>query len=157
MDINSEQAQEKPDDKTASNKKLSAAQKGVEFCNRLFYEERLYKDLPADERKQKRLETQPRIWEEFWSWLETLSPTGGSKLEKAVNYAFNHKETLMNYLQDGRCEISNNAAERRVKSYVMGRKNFLFHNTVDGARASATVLKKVPVPGKKNIKFIKVL
>ncbi len=56
----------------------------------------------------------------------------------------------MNYLQDGRCEISNNAAERRVKSYVMGRKNFLFHNTVDGARASATVLeKKVPVPGKK--------
>ena len=98
MDINSEQAQEKPDDKTASNKKLSAAQKGVEFCNRLFYEERLYKDLPADERKQKRLETQPRIWEEFWSWLETLSPTGGSKLEKAVNYAFNHKETLMNYL-----------------------------------------------------------
>ena len=122
LDINSEQAQEKPDDKTASNEKLSAAQKGVEFCNRLFYEERLYKDLPADERKQKRLETQPRIWEEFWSWLETLSPTGGSKLEKAVNYAFNHKETLMNYLQDGRCEISNNAAERRVKSYVMGRK-----------------------------------
>lgn len=55
----------------------------------------------------------------------------------------------MNYLQDGRCEISNNAAERRVKSYVMGRKNFLFHNTVDGARASATVLKKVPVTGKK--------
>ena len=89
---------------------------------------------------KKRLETQPRIWEEFWSWLETLSPTGGSKLEKAVNYAFNHKETLMNYLQDGRCEISNNAAERRVKSYVMGRKNFLFHNTLDGARASATVL-----------------
>ena len=42
------------------------------------------------------------------------------KLEKAVNYAFNHKETLMNYLLDGRCEISNNAAERRVKSYVMG-------------------------------------
>ena len=93
-----------------SNEKLSAAQKGVEFCNRLFYEERLYKDLPSDERKQKRLETQPQIWEEFWSWLETLSPTGGSKLEKAVNYAFNHKETLMNYLQDGRCEISNNAA-----------------------------------------------
>ena len=66
--------------------------------------------------------------------------------------AFNHKETLMNYLQDGRCEISNNAAERRVKSYVMGRKNFLFHNTVDGARASATVLeKKCLSPAKKQV------
>ena len=49
----------------------------------------------------------------------------------------------MNYLQDGRCEISNNAAERRVKSYVMGRKNFLFHNTVDGARASATGVRTI--------------
>ena len=56
----------------------------------------------------------------------------------------------MNYLQDGRCEISNNAAERRVKSYVMGRKNFLFHNTVDGARASATVLEKSACPRQKN-------
>lgn len=37
-----------------------------------------------------RLETQPQIWDEFWSWIDTLSPTGGSKLEKAVNYAFNH-------------------------------------------------------------------
>ena len=38
----------------------------------------------------------------------------------------------MNYLQDGRCEISNNAAERWVRTYVTGRKNFLFHDTVDG-------------------------
>lgn len=41
---------------------------------------------------------------------------------------------------DGRCEISNNAAERRAKTYVMSRKNFLFHDTTDGAKASAIVL-----------------
>ena len=35
----------------------------------------------------------------------------------------------MNYLLDGRCEISNNAAERKAKSYVTGRKIFLFHDT----------------------------
>ena len=46
---------------------------------------------------------------------------------------------MENYLKDGRCSISNNAAERAVKSYVMGRKNFLFHDTVKGARASAVV------------------
>ena len=68
-----------------------------------------------------------------------------------MNDAFNHKETLMNYLQDGRCEISNNAAERRVKSYVMGRKNFLFHNTVDGARASATVLSLIETAKANNL------
>lgn len=44
-----------------------------------------------------------------------------------------------NYLKNGRCSISNNAAERAVKSYVMGRKNFLFHDTVKGATTSAIV------------------
>ena len=58
---------------------------------------------------------------------------------QAVNYARNHKEMLMNYLQDGRCEISNNTAERSVKSYVMARKNFLFHDQADGAAATAIV------------------
>ena len=46
---------------------------------------------------------------------------------------------MENYLKDGRCSISNNAAKRAVKSYVMGRKNFLFHDTVKGATASAIV------------------
>ena len=45
----------------------------------------------------------------------------------------------MNYLLDGKYEISNNA-ERRVKSYVIGRKNSLFHGKKDGATASAVVL-----------------
>ena len=96
------------------------AEKGLAFCNKLFFLEQLYKDLPSEERKAKRLE---------------------SKLEKAVNYARNHKEMLMNYLQDGRCEISNNAAERIVKSYVMARKNFLFHDQADGAAATAIVFR----------------
>lgn len=43
------------------------------------------------------------------------------------------------FQKDGRCSISNNAAERAVKVYVMGRKNFLFHDTVKGATASAIV------------------
>lgn len=143
LDINSEQEIPEPKEGTASDDTLLPAEKGVAFCNRLFFLERLYKDLPAEERKQKRQEKEPAVWEEFWGWLDTLDPTGGSKLEKAVNYARNHRETLMNYLLDGRCEISNNAAERRAKSYVTGRKNFLFHDTVDGANASAVVLSLV--------------
>ena len=57
----------------------------------------------------------------------------------AVIYAQNHRETLSNYLLDGRCELSNNAAERCAKSYAIGRKNFLFHTSVPGAKASAIV------------------
>jgi transposase len=40
-------------------------------------------------------------------------------------------------LLDGRLEISNNRAERSIKPFVIGRKNWLFANTPNGARASA--------------------
>ena len=151
LDINSDQEITDPGENLESRTDLTPAEKGVLFCNRLFFKERIYKNLPPDERKSKREETELPIWEEFWSWIDTLSPTGGSKLEKAVNYALNHKETLMNYLKDGRCEISNNAAERRVKSYVMSRKNFLFHDTVHGAEASAIVLSLIETAKANNL------
>ena len=54
-----------------------------------------------------------------------------------MNYAQNHKDTLRNYLKDVRSELSNNCAERKAKSYAIGRKNSLFHTSVDGAVASS--------------------
>ena len=72
-------------------------------------------------------------------WLETVNPAGGSRLAKAVTYAKNQKPYMENYLLDGRCSISNNIAENIARPYAVGRKNFLFHDTVRGARASAIV------------------
>lgn len=58
-----------------------------------------------------------------------------SKLVKAANYILNQWEYLGNYIKDGRCEISNNLAEREgIKPFVMSRKNFLFSATRDGAK-----------------------
>ena len=68
-----------------------------------------------------------------------INALGESKLAKAVNYAKKRKSYMANYLLDGRCSISNNASERVVKLYVMGRKSFLFHDTVKGANANAVV------------------
>ena len=92
-----------------------------------------------------------------WSWIDTLDPSGGSKLEKAVKYALNHKESLMNYLLDGRCEISNNSAERKAKVYATGRKNFLFHDSVDGAKATAIVMSLVETAKANNLNAYKYL
>lgn len=150
LDINSsESIPEQPDNIETSE--MLPAEKGMAFCNKLFFLERLYKELPAQERKEKRLEKEPEVWDNFWSWIDTLNPVGGSKFEKAVNYALNHKEMLMNYLQDGRCEISNNAAERSCKSYVMGRKNFLFHDQAYGASATAIVFSLVETAKANNL------
>ena len=115
------------------------AEVGLAYCNRLFYIERGLKDLGPEERKAKRRELETPVWEGFWNWIGTINAAGGSKLAKAVKYALNHRETLMNYLLDGRCEISNNAAERRAKSYAIGRKASLFHASEEGAAASAVI------------------
>ncbi|MFQ6805642.1 MAG: IS66 family transposase [Lachnospiraceae bacterium] len=115
------------------------AEVGLAYCNRLFYIERGLKDLSPEERKAKRRELETPVWEGFWNWIGTINAAGGSKLAKAVKYALNHRETLMNYLLDGRCEISNNAAERRAKSYAIGRKASLFHASEEGAAASAVI------------------
>ena len=49
----------------------------------------------------------------------------------------------MNYLLDGRCEISNNSAERKAKVYATGRKNFYICSDSDGAKATAIVMQLV--------------
>ena len=144
LDINSEAWVDEPILPEGNElEKMVPAEIGLSYCNKLFYIERGLKDLPADERKAKREEKEIVVWNGFWKWIDSIQALGGSKLEKAVNYARNHRETLCNYMKDGRCEISNNAAERRAKSYAIGRKAFLFHTSVAGANASAVMYSMV--------------
>ena len=56
-----------------------------------------------------------------------------------MTYLENQKPYLMNYLKDGRLEIDNNRAERSIKPFVIGRKNFLFANTPRGAQGSSII------------------
>lgn len=118
--------------------KASPAYIGNAYCEQLFQIEKSLKDLQPEERRKQRLERERPALDAFWKWIDGLNALGGSKLAKAINYAKNQRPYMKSYLQDGRCSISNNAAERAVKSYVMG-KNFLFYDTVKGARTSAVV------------------
>jgi hypothetical protein len=51
----------------------------------------------------------------------------------------NQKPYMENYLLDGRCSLSNNAAENSIRPYAVGRKNWLFADSPKGASASAAV------------------
>ena len=77
--------------------------------------------------------------EAYWSWLRTVAPEEGSKLEDAVDYANNQKEKLSRFLEDGIIPISNNLAENAIRPFVIGRKNWLFCNSVKGADSSAVI------------------
>ena len=97
----------------------------------------MLRDLPDQERKEKRLELEKPVIDEFWTWLEGVKFLKGSGLGKAVTYALNQKPYMENYLLDGRCELSNNAAENAIRPFTAGRKNWLFSDTPKGAKASA--------------------
>ena len=72
-------------------------------------------------------------------WLAGLHPEKGSRMDQAVTYIRNRKETLMTYLEDGRCSLSNNLSENSLRPVTLGRKNWLFSDSQDGANASMVV------------------
>ena len=62
-----------------------------------------------------------------------------SNFGKAIQYALNQFDSFEVVLKDSRLEFSNNAAERAIKPFVMGRKAWLFSNTTKGAKSSAAI------------------
>jgi transposase len=126
-------------DKRKKDAPLTNAEIGREYCNQLFkIEEELAVLSPADRYKQ-RLEREKPVLDAFWCWIESLNALKGSALGKAITYAINQKPYMENYLQDGRCSLSNNAAENSIRPYAVGRKNWLFADSPKGASASAAV------------------
>lgn len=117
------------------------AEKGLEYCNKLFKLERGYKKekLSPEERYEKRLEKTNPVLEEFLSWLKTKEKEVLPKtsLGKSISYCLRQWIKLTAFMKDGRIEIDNNRAERAIKPFVIGRKNFLFSKSPKGAQASA--------------------
>ena len=72
------------------------------------------------------------------AWANTRAAPR-STLGKALSYLREQWPYLLNYLKDGRLELSNNRAERSIKPFVIDRKNFLFANTPSGAKSSAVI------------------
>jgi transposase len=115
--------------------------KGISFCDELFRIEKECRDMDPEERKAVRGCREKDILDAYFEWLKKLSSETlpKSMLSQAVNYSLNQEQQLRRYLEDGRLEISNNAAERAIKPFVIGRKNWLFSNTPKGAEASAVI------------------
>ena len=127
-----------PPNKRASG---SCAREALDRINRLFAIERELKRCTPEERLQIRnLKSRPVV-EELRKWLEDILPgvLPKSLFGMAVNYGLNQWTKLVRFLEDGRIEIDNNRAERSIKPFVIGRKNWLFCNTSKGAKASAII------------------
>ena len=123
--------------------KTSKAAVGFQYCNKLFSLEKKCANLKDKYRKEYRQNIMLPVLEEYFCWVNTLDPEKGSKLAEAVTYARNQKHALMAFAQHGDVPISNNLAENAIRPFAVGRKNWLFCDTVKGAESSAIVYSMV--------------
>ena len=117
----------------------SAALQGQAYCSRLFSIERKLQELPPEERYAQRLIRSKPVMDALLAWASAHKVAPKSALGKALYYLEEQRPFLIRVLEDGRLELSNNLAERSIKPFVIGRKNFLFANTPRGAQSSAVI------------------
>jgi len=117
---------------------MSVSKVFIEHINELFQIENQIKGLSSEKRTEIRTNESKKItdsiYEKLISYRDKVMPN--SKLGKAINYSLNQWSHLIKFLEDERIEISNNRAERAIKPFVIGRKNWLFANSVKGAKSS---------------------
>ncbi|MGL5512291.1 MAG: IS66 family transposase, partial [Sporomusa sp.] len=114
---------------------------GLAYCNQLFAVEKKAEQMTPEDRHELRQKESKPILEAFYQWVEAYwtNTLPQSLLGKALKYAQNQQKYLLAFLSDGRIELSNNRAERSIKPFVIGRKNWLFCNTPGGAKSSAAI------------------
>ncbi len=106
----------------------------------LFDIERTIAGQPPQLRRSVRERTARPKLDELATWLDTQLQKipGKSDLAGAIRYARSRWTALSRYLDDGRLEISNNAAENQIRPVALGRKNWLFSGSdAGGERAAA--------------------
>lgn len=125
-----------PKDYTSTDYSAQAVAK----IDQLFELERKWQALSESERLQKRQDVLKPKLNGFFEWIGDIDALPKTKLGRAIEYALKFQPHFLAVLEDGRLELSNNRAERAVKTLVMGRKNWLFSASFDGAKATATLL-----------------
>jgi transposase len=138
------------------NKNNHEAKKCEEYISKLFALEHKADDASysLEERLLMRQTESSKLIEEFYNYINiiTLKTLPQSLLGKAITYAINQKEYLTSFLKDARIQLSNNLAEQAIKMFVIGRKNWLFSNTPNGASASATIYSIIQTAIANNLK-----
>ena len=125
----------------ARKKNNTPSHAGLAFCDALFTIERDLHDRTAEQRFATRQERSLPVLTQLRAWLDAMESKvlPKSLLGAAVTYCRNQWSKLTHFLLDGRLELDNNRAERSIKPFVIGRKNWLFANTAGGARSSAVL------------------
>jgi hypothetical protein len=114
--------------------------KALMLIRDIYTEENRLKEMSADGRKVARsTDVAPKV-EAFFKYVHSLRESNeilSDRMNKAVTYAINQEQYLRRFLDDGHIPIDNGNCERIIRSYSIGRANWLFADTIAGAKVNA--------------------
>lgn len=124
-----------------NNRKRGKAHRGLTLIQQLYRAEKQARKLTPEKRYEHRQCHAKPVLDEMRLWLDQVLPQvpPTSATGKALHYLHNEWERLIRYLEDGRLEIDNNVAENAIRPFVVGRKNWLFSDSVKGVTAGANL------------------
>lgn len=121
--------------------KSGKADQAISYIQKLYKIERKIEDEPPDKRYAIRQKDAKPIIEKIKQWLDKslIHMLPSSKMGEALTYLSNQWDRLTAYLEDGEYPIDNNSAERAIRPFTIGRKNWMFAKSQAGATASANL------------------
>jgi hypothetical protein len=115
----------------------------------LFKLERTIADEPRKKKEAVRDKKSRPIVQDFFNWCEAERDLvlDDSPMAPAIGYAINQRKALERFLDDGRLPMTNNISERNLRKEAVGRKNWIFVGSEDGATANTTFVSLIAMGG----------
>lgn len=114
--------------------------KALLLIREVYQEENKLKEMTAEERLAARKELVAPKLDAFFTYVHSLDNSEEvftDRMKKAIQYAVNQENSLRRFLTDGNIPCDNGHVERVIRSYSIGRANWLFADTIDGAKVNA--------------------
>ena len=118
----------------------------------IYREEGKLNDLSSDERLKQRQAVIKPLVDAFFAYLKTINVSKKDKFGDTVRYALNQEKYLRVFLTDGDVPIDNNASERAIRGFCIGKKNWQMIDTIHGAKSSAIIYSIVETAKANNLK-----
>ena len=135
-----------------SHQKESGAFLLMKQIQAIYREEGKLNSLSSDERLKQRQAVIKPLVDAFFAYLKNIKVSRKDKFGDAVGYVLNQEKYLRVFLTDGDVPIDNNASERAIRGFCIGKKNWQMIDTINGAKASAVIYSIVETAKANNLK-----